>query len=186
MGVPKTLFKFLAGVSTTIAAVAVTTAFRVLYWWRQQCKDQQWMPWDIQKNNYPSNCNRSFFIPFFNLILDAPHNCIWHIKKIFISWHSPFNYGDATVTTVVPTPCPPPPVASSPLGLHLFTLHFSICHTHDVELLWYCWEAKQLQTMPHILPETRMLICCHLIIRSSIYINTGTHNSLISGFPNKQ
>ncbi len=33
----KTLFKFLAGVSTTISAVAIATAFRVLYWWRQQC-----------------------------------------------------------------------------------------------------------------------------------------------------
>ncbi len=30
------------------------------------------MPWDIQKNNYPSNCNRSLLIRFFNLILDAP------------------------------------------------------------------------------------------------------------------
>jgi hypothetical protein len=27
----------LAGVSTTITSVAVTTAFRVLYWWKQQC-----------------------------------------------------------------------------------------------------------------------------------------------------
>ncbi len=25
------------------------------------------MPWDIQKNNYPSNCNRSLFIYFFQL-----------------------------------------------------------------------------------------------------------------------
>jgi hypothetical protein len=34
----KTLFKFLAGVSKIIAAFAAATSFRVLYWWRQQCK----------------------------------------------------------------------------------------------------------------------------------------------------
>ncbi len=41
------------------------------------------MPWDIQKNNYPSNCNRSLFIYFFNLILDAPRTLLAsHTKEL--------------------------------------------------------------------------------------------------------
>ncbi len=65
---PKTLFKFLARVSTTIVAVA--TAFRVLYWWRQQCKQISNGYLEIfKKNNYPFNCNHSLFVHFFQFDL---------------------------------------------------------------------------------------------------------------------
>ncbi len=61
----KTLFKFLAVVSKIITAIAVATAFRVLYWWRQQCKQISNGRLEILKKNYPSNCNLSLFIYFF-------------------------------------------------------------------------------------------------------------------------
>ncbi len=102
----------------------------------------------------------------------------------FISWHSPFKYGDAT--TVVPPPLPPSLLLPHRHCWGCTCLLYIFLSVIPTMLNCYCWEAKQLQSMPHSLPETRMLICCHLIIRSSIYINTGTHNSLISGFPNKQ
>ncbi len=68
----KTLFKFLAGVSTTIAAVA--TAFRVLYWWRQQCNQISNGCLEIFKRiiTLPS-VTILFLFTFFNLILDAQH-----------------------------------------------------------------------------------------------------------------
>ncbi len=40
------------------------------------------MPWDIQKENYPSNCNRSFLFYFFNLILDAPRTFRFMAAKV--------------------------------------------------------------------------------------------------------
>ncbi len=62
----------MAGVSTTIAAVA--TAFRVLYWWRQQCNQISNGCLEIFKKiiTLPS-VTILFLFTFFNLILDAPH-----------------------------------------------------------------------------------------------------------------
>ncbi len=70
----KTFFKFLAGVSKTIAAVAVATAFRVLYWWRQHCKQISNGRLEIFKKIINLlTVTVLFLFTFFNLILDAPH-----------------------------------------------------------------------------------------------------------------
>ena len=67
----KTFFKFLAGVSKTIAAVAM--AFRVLYWWRQHCKQISNGHLEIFKKIITLlTVTVLFLFTFFNLILDAP------------------------------------------------------------------------------------------------------------------
>ena len=69
----KTLFKFLAGVSKTIAAFAVATAFRVLYWWKQQCNQISNGCLEIFKKIITLlTLTVLFLFTFFNLILDAP------------------------------------------------------------------------------------------------------------------
>jgi hypothetical protein len=63
----------LAGVSKTITAIAVATAFRVLYWWRQQCKQIRNGRLEIFKKIItPLTVTVLFLFTFFNLILDAP------------------------------------------------------------------------------------------------------------------
>ena len=70
---PKNLLKFLAGVSKTIAAVAVATAFRVLYWWRQHCKQISNGRLEIFKKIITLlTVTVLFLFTFLNLILDAP------------------------------------------------------------------------------------------------------------------
>ncbi len=65
----KTLFKFLAGVSKTIAAFAVATAFRVLYWWKQQISNGCL---EIFKTIITLlTLTVLFLFTFFKLILDA-------------------------------------------------------------------------------------------------------------------
>jgi hypothetical protein len=69
----KTLFKFLAGVSKIIAPFAVATAFRVLYWWRQQCKQISNGRLDIFKKIITLlTVTVLVLFTFFNLMLDAP------------------------------------------------------------------------------------------------------------------
>jgi hypothetical protein len=63
------LFKFLAGVSKIIAAFAVATAFRVLYWCNQisnECLEI------FKKIITLPSVTVLFLFTFFNLILDAP------------------------------------------------------------------------------------------------------------------
>ncbi len=73
----KTFFKFLAGVSKTIAAVAVATAFRVLYGQRQHCKQISNGCLEIFKKIITLlTVIILFLLTFFNLILDAPHSFI--------------------------------------------------------------------------------------------------------------
>jgi hypothetical protein len=70
----KTLFKFLAGVSKTIAAITVTTTWRILYWWRQQCKQISNGRLEIFKKTITLlTVSVLFLFKFFNLLLDAPH-----------------------------------------------------------------------------------------------------------------
>ncbi len=69
----KTLFKFLAGVGKTIAAFAVATAFRVLYWWKQQCNQISNGCLEIFKKIITLlTLTVLFLFTFFYLILDAP------------------------------------------------------------------------------------------------------------------
>ncbi len=69
----KTLINFLARVSTTIAADAVAIAFRVLYWWRQQCRQISNECLEIFKKIITLlTVTILFLFTFFNLILDAP------------------------------------------------------------------------------------------------------------------
>ena len=66
----------MAGVSKTIAAaaVAVATAFRVLYWWRQHCKQISNGCLEIFKKIITLlTLTVLFLFTFFTLILDAPH-----------------------------------------------------------------------------------------------------------------
>jgi hypothetical protein len=64
----------LAGVSKTIAAVAGATAFRVLYWWRQHCKQISNGCLEIFKKIITLlTVTVIFLFTFFNLILDAQH-----------------------------------------------------------------------------------------------------------------
>ncbi len=82
----KTLFKFLAGVSTTIAGIIVATAFRVLYWWRQQCNQISNGCLEIFKKIITLlTVTILFLFTFFNLILDAPrtkyHGINWRLRK---------------------------------------------------------------------------------------------------------
>ncbi len=63
----------MAGVSKTIAAIAVATDFRVLYWWRQQCKHISNGRLEIFKKIITLlTVTVLFLFTFFNLILDAP------------------------------------------------------------------------------------------------------------------
>ncbi len=72
----KTLFKFLAGVSKTIAAFALATAFRVFYWWKQQCNQISNGCLEIFKKIITLlTLTVLFLFIFFNLILDAPRIC---------------------------------------------------------------------------------------------------------------
>jgi hypothetical protein len=67
------LFKFSAGVSTTIDAVAVATAFTVLYWWRQQCNQINNGCLEIFKKIITLlTVTLLFLFTFFSLILNAP------------------------------------------------------------------------------------------------------------------
>ncbi len=62
----------MAGVSKTIDAVADAMAFRVLYWWRQHCKQISNGCLEIFKKIVTLlTVNRSLLFTFFNLILDA-------------------------------------------------------------------------------------------------------------------
>jgi hypothetical protein len=80
----KTFFKFLAGVSKTIAAVASATAFRVLYWWRQHCKQiSNGCLKTFKKIITLLTVTVLFLFTFFNLILDAPRlNFILRILSV--------------------------------------------------------------------------------------------------------
>ncbi len=63
----------MAGVSKTIAAVAVATAFRVLYWRRQHCKQISNGRLELFKKIITLlTVTVLFLFTFFNLILDAP------------------------------------------------------------------------------------------------------------------
>ncbi len=82
----KTFFKFLAWVSKTIAAVAVATAFRVLYWWRQYCKQISNGRLEIFKKIVTLlTVTVLFLFTFFNLILDATRTWRSLPKKIILS-----------------------------------------------------------------------------------------------------
>ncbi len=66
-------YKTLKAVGTTIAAVA--TAFRVLYWWRQQCTQiSNWCLEIFKKIITLLTVTVLFLFTFFNLILDAPRS----------------------------------------------------------------------------------------------------------------
>ncbi len=81
----KTFFKFLAWVSKTIAAVAVATAFRVLYWWRKYCKQISNGRFEIFKKIVTLlTVTVLFLFTFFNLILDAPRTWRSLPKKIIL------------------------------------------------------------------------------------------------------
>ncbi len=63
----------MAGASKTIATVAVATAFRVLYWWRQHCKQISNGRLEIFKKIINLlTVTVLFLFTFFTLILDAP------------------------------------------------------------------------------------------------------------------
>jgi hypothetical protein len=90
------------------------------------------MPWDIQKNNYPSNCNRSIFICFFHLILDAPrtsmmtHSRVEHkhykpvagFYSIACNWAAPARQGGTECLLQLPfqySKDSPPPAPAKPI-----------------------------------------------------------------------
>ncbi len=76
----------MAGVSTTITAIAIATAFRVLYWRREQCKQISNGCLEIFKRIITLlNVTILFLFTFFNLILDAPRRWVLGCALTFAS-----------------------------------------------------------------------------------------------------
>ncbi len=80
----------MAGVSKTIDAVDTATAFRVLYWWRQHCKQISNGCLEIFKKIITLlTVTVLFLFTFFNLILDAPRTILrinFGITVAFVCW----------------------------------------------------------------------------------------------------
>ncbi len=75
----------MAGVSKTIAAVDVATAFRVLYWWRQHCKQISNGRHEIFKKIINLlTVTVLFLFTFFTLILDAPRTTFSLIPAVLL------------------------------------------------------------------------------------------------------
>jgi hypothetical protein len=100
------LFKFLAGVSKTIAAFAVATAFRVLYWWKQQCNQISSGCLEIFKKIITLlTLTVLFLFTFFNLILDAPrtYKSCCTVLVDFLHYNTQINCLTGAVLVLVPT-----------------------------------------------------------------------------------